>query len=262
MLEDFIYNLELGFILLGSLVFFLIATEIGYRLGRRHQDQFNADAKSELSIVQGAMMGLLALLLGFTFSMAISRFETRKQLVLEEANAIGTTYLRAQLLPEPERREVSNLLRQYVAARLEFVRRGVEGKKLDEAKRETDALHKRLWSQAMAVGGQDPRSITRGLFIQSLNEVIDLHAKRLQALENHVPGIIIILLFFIAVIATGLIGYGCGVGGRRNFFVTLATALLIAAVILVILDLDRPRRGLIKVSQQRLVELQDSLAEH
>ncbi len=262
MMEEFLYDLELGSILLGSLVIFLAATEIGFRLGRRAHSRVNADAKSELSILQGAIMGLLALLLGFTFSMAISRYEVRKQLVLEEANAIGTTYLRAQLLPEPERREVSNLLRKYVAARLEYVRVGLEGKKLDEAKREMDAMHKRLWSHAMAVGEQDPRSITRGLFIQSLNEVIDLYGKRLQALENHVPGIIIELLFFIAIIATGLIGYGCGVGGRRNFFVTLATSLLIAAVILVILDLDRPRRGLIKVSQQRLVELQDSLAGH
>ncbi len=262
MMEEFLYDLELGFILLGSLVFFLAATEIGFRLGRRAHSRVNADAKSELSILQGAIMGLLALLLGFTFSMAISRYEVRKQLVLDEANAIGTTYLRAQLLPEPERREVSNLLRSYVGARLEFYAAGVDEKKLDAAKRKTEGLHDQLWSHATTLGGRDPRAVTTGLFLQSLNEVIDLHSKRINALENHVPEIIIELLFFIAIIATGLIGYGCGVGGRRNFFVTLATSLLIAAVILVILDLDRPRRGLIRVSQQRLVELRDSLAGH
>ena len=109
------------------------------------------------------------------------------------------------------------------------------------------------------MGEKDPHAITYGLFIQSLNEVIDLHNKRLTALENHVPEVILILLFFVAMVSTTLIGYGCGLGEVRNLFVTMVASVLIAAVIFVIIDLDRPRRGLIRVSHERLVELRDSL---
>jgi hypothetical protein len=95
-----------------------------------------------------------------------------------------------------------------------------------------------------------------------LNETIDLHAKRLTAMENHVPEITLVLLYFVALMATVLIGYGCGLSGLRNFFVTIISSILIAAVILVIIDLDRPQRGLIRVSQQRMIDLHDSLKGH
>lgn len=123
-------------------------------------------------------------------------------------------------------------------------------------------MHKQLWSLAAALGEKNPLAITIGLFLQSLNETIDLHAKRMTALENHVPEIILILLYFVAIMVTGVIGYGCGLGGYRNFFVTAMASILIASVILVIIDLDRPRRGLIRVSQTRMVELRDSLANY
>ncbi len=258
--DQILFQVNMVVIFLSSIFSFLVATEAGFRVGRRAQARVNDASRSEISTIQGAMLGLLALMLGFTFSMAMSRFEVRKQLVLEEANAIGTTFLRAQLLPEPSRQEVSRLLRQYVKVRLDFYQAGIDPKKLHESRNMTEQLHKQLWFHAIDLGGKDPRAIPVGLFIQSLNEVIDLHAKRINALENHVPEIILMLLYFVAIIVTGLIGYGCGLGGKRNFFVTLTASMLIASVILVIIDLDRPRRGLIKVSQQRLLELRDSLA--
>jgi hypothetical protein len=130
---------------------------------------------------------------------------------------------------------------------------------VEAANAATTRLQAQLWSAAAALGEKEPRAVTIGLFLQSLNEVIDLHSKRLHALENHVPEIILFLLYFVAMVATGLIGYGCGLGGVRNFFVTVVSSILIAVVILVIIDLDRPRRGLIQVSQQRMLELRDSL---
>jgi hypothetical protein len=260
--NEVLYTADLGVILLASIVFFLGVTETGFRLGRRSRPGVNADSRSEISTLQGALLGLLALLLGFTFAMAMSRFETRKQLVLEESNAIGTTFLRAQLLPEPPRQEISNLLRQYVDVRLAFYEANIDPQKLRQANDRTEQLHKQLWSLTAALGAKDPRAVTTGLFLQSLNEVIDLHAKRITAMENHVPEIILVLLYFVALTVTGLMGYGSGLGGRRNFLVTLMASILIAAVILVIIDLDRPRRGLIRISQQRLVELRDSLAKY
>ncbi len=259
--EEILFQIDMMAILIVSTLCFLMATEAGFRVGRRAAAGVNEASRSEISTIQGAMLGLLALILGFTFAMAMSRFEARKQLVLEEANAIGTTFLRAQLLSEPQRQEVSQLLRQYVEVRLDFYHAGIDLKKLREARDRTEQLQQQLWSEAITLGGKEPRAIPIGLFIQSLNEVIDLHTKRVNALENHVPEIILVLLYFVAISVTGLIGYGCGLGGYRNFFVTLTAAVLIAAVILVIIDLDRPRRGLIKVSQQRLIELRDSLSK-
>lgn len=262
MAEEWLYRLNMWLIFLGSVGFFLVATETGFRLGRRAQSSVNETAISEISTIQGAMLVLLALLLGFTFSMAMTRFEARKQLVLEESNAIGTTFLRAQVLPEPPRKQVSTLLRRYVDVRLEFHEAGINEKRLREANDRTEELHKQLWSRGAALAEKDSRAVTTGLFLQSLNEVIDLHAKRLTANENHVPETILLLLYFVGIMSMGLIGYGCGLGGHRNFFVTMLASMIIAAVILVIIDFDRPRRGLIKVSQQRMVDLRDSLSKY
>jgi hypothetical protein len=258
--EELFYDLNLWLIFFISIGAFFLSTEIGFLLGRRAAPKTSDHARSQVGTIQAALLGLLALLLGFTFAMAMSRFDARKQLVLDEANAIGTTFLRAQLLPEPQRREISDLLRRYVNVRLDFYAAGTDDDKLDAASQATAKLQTQLWSIGAALGEKDPRAVTYGLFLQSLNEVIDLHNKRLTALENHVPEIILILLFFVAMVATALIGYGCGLGEVRNFFVTLVASVLIAAVIFVIIDLDRPRRGLIRVSQDRLVELRDSMA--
>ncbi len=262
MAEEFLYQVDLWLILAASIGFFLLCDEAGFRLGRRNRPNLDEDARSQVSTIQAAILGLLALLLGFTFSMAMSRFEVRKQQILEESNAIGTTSLRAQLLPEPQRKEFAGLLRQYVAARLNFYRAGMDRQQFHEARGQTEGLQERLWSLAASWGDKEPRAVTAGLLLQSLNEVIDLHARGITALENHVPVIIMILLYFVALAAIGLIGYGCGLAGRRNFVVTLVVSVLVAAVILVIIDLDRPRRGLIKVGLVRMVELQQSLGKY
>jgi hypothetical protein len=128
--------------------------------------------------------------------MSMSRYDKRKQMILEEANAISTTFLRAQLLPEPPRQEISNLLRQYVDVRLEVYAAGIDEERLRRALDGAKKLHKQIWSYTPALGAQDPWAVTTGLFLLSLNEMIDLHAKRLTAMENHVPESALILLYF------------------------------------------------------------------
>jgi hypothetical protein len=117
---ELLYGLNEWRIALIIFTLFLCAIEIGFRLGRREKSKDNELTKSQINMLPAASLGLLALLLGFTFSMALARFDTRKQLVLDEVNAIGTTYLRAQLLPEPARKEVSDFFRRYVDVRLEL----------------------------------------------------------------------------------------------------------------------------------------------
>lgn len=260
--QELLYGLNLWVILIASLVLFLGATEVGFFLGRRvHRSGVDEHSRSQIATIQAAIMGLLALILGFTFAMSMSRYDKRKQMILEEANAIGTTFLRTQLLPEPPRREISNLLRQYVDVRLEVYAAGVDEEKLRRALAGANKLHKQIWSYTPALGEKDPRAVTTGLFLLSLNEMIDLHAKRLTAMENHVPESALILLYFLATMAVLFIGYSSGVAGLRKFFVTIMLPVLIAAVIHVIIDIERPHRGLIKVGQHRIIELRQALAE-
>lgn len=240
----------------------LLATEGGFRLGRRTKARTPEAAKSQVSSIQAAVLGLLALLLGFTFSMTLSRYDTRRELVLKEANAIGTAILRSGLLPKPHRMESARLLRQYVDVRLEFAQtRLVEQQKLRAVNDQTEQLHQQLWSHAIAVAEMDPRSVMAGLYVQALNDVIDLYSKRLMALESHVPVSILMLLSLVAYLAMGLTGYVCGLAGHRNFLVALTEVVLIAAVLLLIVDLDRPLQGLIQVSQQSMIDLHDSLKQ-
>ena len=138
--EELFYYVNLWLILVASIGFFLLATEAGFLVGRRRQSTIDDRAISQIYTIQGAALGLLALLLGFTFSMAMSRYDTRRQMILEESNAIGTTFLRAQLLPDPPRKEVSNLLRRYVEVRLEFYEAGNDQKMLREVRNKTELL--------------------------------------------------------------------------------------------------------------------------
>ncbi len=257
--DEFLYQRSELLVITVLFGLLLVATEVGFRRGRAVRASLEDPAKSELSTLQGAMIGLLALLLAFSFAMAESRFDTRRQLVTAEANAIGTTYLRSKALAESYQVKVGKLLQDYVANRLEYYAAGMEQKNLDEVDNHTDQLQAQLWSQAMDAVNKDPHSIQAGLFFSSLNEVIDLRTKRDIARQNHVPESVLLLLFFVAILAMGIVGSGCGIGDWRNLSVTVTMSLIITLVILVTMDLDRPRRGFVRVSDQSMVNLQNSI---
>jgi len=240
----------------GVLVGIVLFAEGGYRLGRWRS---GADPEKE-GLVGGmvaAELGLLAFLLAFTFGIAAARFDDRRQTLLDESNAIGTAYLRAAMLPEPRGSEVRRLLRDYVDARLAGVQEG----SLDAAIRRSEDLHGRLWAEATAAASEDSRSIPVGLFVQALNEVIDLHAKRVQAgLRSRIPQTVWVALFAVTALSFGVMGYHGGLTSTRRSPAILAVALTFAAVIWLVADLDRPQAGLLKVSQQPMIELQKSMA--
>lgn len=246
-------------ILLVAFLFFVGVIETSFRLGRRSRDHQDVDGKTHVGALQAAALVLLALLLGFTFSMAVSRFDTRKELLLDEANAIGTTLLRARFLPEPQRHEVAALLKAYVSARIDLYDAGVDRARLAAAASAASRLEDQLWQLAVTSAEADASSVPIGLFVQALNELIDDNEKRRVALDNHVPEAVIFLLFFVSAVALGFVAYGCGLTGRRRFMMNVIFALLIAMVITIILDIDRPRRGLVQIGQDSLVRLQDAL---
>jgi hypothetical protein len=233
----------------------LLSVECGYRLGKYRRDHREWEKEAPVGTMVGATLGLLALILAFTFGLAAARFDTRRQLLLDEANAIGTTYLRAGMLPE-KREETRTLLRNYVNARVEAVR----SNKTTEGIRRSENIQNELWAQATTVAEKNPNSIVVGLFVQSLNQVIDLHAERVQAsLRSRIPGAIWIGLFAVAALSLAGMGYHAGMVGTRRSLAILAVAFTFSVVIELIADLDRPQEGVLKVSQQALLDLQRSM---
>jgi hypothetical protein len=250
-----LYNYSLQTIFLVGLVAILAAVEFGRWLGSRAGKPGNDD----VSTLEGAVIGLLALMVGFTFAMTLTRFEARRDAVLAEANAIGTTALRARLLPEPHRTEVLGLLREYVKIRLEVTQKPATQANLAAAIERSNALQEKLWRQAMQLAATDSSMVPTGLFIQTLNEMIDDQAKRLAAIRNRVPNVVQLALLGLAIVAGGFAGYASGLETRPARLPLYVMGVLVTGVILLILDLDRPGAGFIEVSQQPMIDTAASI---
>jgi hypothetical protein len=253
--ESFLYQTHEVIIQCVFFALMMAATEAGFRLGRRSEANLPENTKSQISTVEAALLGVLALLLGFTMSMAVSRFETRKQLVLEEADAIGTSCLRAQLVPAPAGPEILGLLRQYINLRVQYGTVGNDLSRLQQLNAQATQLQTEIWNRANAYAQQNPNPVTVGLLLQSLNQMFDVGEGRWMAFQNHVPDSVIYVNAAVGLLATMLVGYSFGVSGRRNIFSMCVLAVSITLVLAVIIDLDRPRSGFIRGSQQPMVDL-------
>lgn len=252
-----IFPNEAVVLLIFSLILLALG-EIGFRLARRQHDAKTDGRRTQISGIQGAFLGLLALLLGFTFSMALGRFDSRRNLVLSEANAIGTTYLRASFLPPPHQAAVEILLRSYVDLRLPLYDSATSSQALESYETRSAQVQRQLWAHAVAAGREAPSPLIVA-FVTALNEVIDLDASRLHALRSHVPGAAWLLLLLVSGVGCYISGYVAGLSGARTAFSTILLPLLIAIVITLISDLDAPRRGIIGISKQPLLDLRQSL---
>lgn len=235
----------------------LAVVEIGFWLGeskrRRHEDIKDAS----LGSMVGATLGLLAFMLAFTFGMAASRYDTRRGHVLEEANAIHTCYLRAEMLPQPHSNEIRSLLRQYLEIRTSWY----TAEQAQNAIASSEAVQQRLWTAAVTVGREHPDSVVAGLFVTALNQVFDLHSKRVKAaLRSRIPVVILIILFFVTTLANLSVGYLAGIAGKRANLVSIALVLAYSSVFYLIIDLDRPHGGLLTASQHPLHDLRKTMA--
>jgi len=261
MAAEFLYRQSavlIAIVLLGAMV---LGAELGYRFGRRGRQTQNEPTRTQIISIQAATLGLLALLLGFTFAMALSRFEYRKQMVVQESNAIGTAALRSQFLPTSRDDEVNELFRRYVEIRLESVLRTRQGssdrKQLDLEVRQ---IQHRLWRIANEAAEADPRSIPVGLFTHAMNEVIDIKTERDIAVANHVPETVLLFLSALGVLAAVVLGYGNGLAGGRIKVLTAAYCVIVVLVVVLTIDLDHPQKGLARTSQQSMNDLQEILA--
>jgi hypothetical protein len=236
-----------------------LCLEIGILRGRKRLR--SGKGKLEVSgAMVGAVMGLLSFLLAFTFNAAAARAEARKALVVKEANAIEQAWLRAGFLEEPSRAAMRGFLLDYVDVR---VKAALGEMDLSRALGETAALHVKMWALAEEAGRREPGSIATGLLVQSLNEVIDLHLERItMGIRNRVPPTIWATLYLLLIAAMIMLGAQIGQSEARHFDLEVAIAITFSTVLFLISDLDRPQEGLLRVSQEALVELQTKLHAH
>ncbi|GLQ86608.1 bestrophin-like domain [Dyella flagellata] len=236
-------------------VVLLLAHEFGFRLRAWAKNRDDNDWEKEVHQARNQVGLLLSLLIGFTLSMALNRFDERKQLVIDEANAIGTAYLRAGMQAESMRSDAQELLRDYVDARLAIFGRTTEIDEHGVEVKRARQIQDQLWKQATSAAQQTPTPIV-GLYVSALNDVIDLDAKRVAARRNRVPPDIWALMTVLAVVTSLIIGYG---QRRRAALLTFVPVFTVAISMSLIADLDSPVHGLIQVSQQSMQLLSDDL---
>jgi len=243
-----------------TLFFFLfIFVEIGYRRGARLQTPDDEDSTA-LNTVKGAALALLGLLLGFSFALSSGRFEQRRQLMIKEANAIGTAYLRGDLMEEPLRSRYKELLKTYTDVRIEaFKAAAKEDQKEWERIAKAEALQNEIWKAGMEYASNHPQHSATLLVVNALNEMIDTGTERTVARLAEVPMPILLLLISSVLIAGLFIGHSFGLGRGRHLMTTLLFCFLISFVVYIILDLDQPRRGLIQERQKLMERVRSSL---
>ena len=235
----------------------LLAVELGFRFGKYWKKRHTDEQESQIGPMIAATFGLWAFLLAFLVSMATTRFDERRALVVDEANSIGTTYLRAGYLPEPNASQSRELLREYANQRLLFN----EFETSAAGRQRSEALQTQLWAIAQALAIAQPNSPTLAIYIESLNQTIDLHSSRVTALSvARIPSTIYASMYLIAILGLFTLGFQSGISGQRDIVVTFALILIFTGVMLLIIDLDRPWGGLLRVSQQPMQDLIASLS--
>lgn len=241
----------IGVFLLFALVG-LGAYEVGYRVGRWWQERTPDEKEGPSGVLVGSLLALMAFLLAVTMGMASDRFDARRQLVLEEANAIGTVYLRAGYLPQPASDRTRELLREYAPLRInteddarlraQFVRSG--------------EIHGELWSIVEPLARESPESQVLALHISALNDLIDLGETRLTAISYaRVPETVILLMFLGSVLTLGIVGFHAGLHRHRSLISAVVLVVVLGAVLTLVVDLDRPRRGFLQVGQQPMLDV-------
>jgi hypothetical protein len=233
---------------LGLLVGIVALIETGRRIGRRRLAKDEEGARAGLGAVEGAIYGLLGLLLAFTFSGAASRLDTRRQLILEEANAIGTAWLRIDVLPAENQWALRDLFRRYVDSRLETYRRLPDIRAAQEELKNSVHLQNEIWKRSVAACETEAGRPYAVLVLGALNEMIDITTTRVGSLYTHPPMIVYVMLLVLTLVTALLAGYGMAGGKRRSWLHIVGFALIMATTVYVIVDVEFPRTGFFRVN--------------
>lgn len=242
--------------LCGAMLAFL---EIGYRMGMRRLLRNPEQAKASTGIVEGGVFALLSLLVAFTFSGAYARFDERREMIVEEANAIGTAYLRIDVLPAAAQAPTRDRFRRYLDARLAIYKAVPDRAAVAEGLKVAAALQQDIWTHAVAdTAGSQPATM---LLLPALNEMFDIASKRTAAVSRHPPSVLFGLLFGLALLSALLAGNAMAGPKARNWMHSAIFAVTLAGAIYITLDMEYPRLGLIRVDafDSLLVELRASM---
>jgi hypothetical protein len=251
--------IPIAVLFIGTILFVLLSIEAGYLLGRIAHKRSEDEKESPVSAIAGSILGLTAFMLAFTFGMVSDRYDARKALVREEANAIGTAYLRADFMSEPDRSETKKLFREYLDSRIVAVQSQDMGQ-VKKVLADSSRIQSQLWNLAVVNARKDMNSDVAALYVDSLNNVIDIHALRVSVVQQRIPAGIWIVLYSLTCFGMSAVGYQTGIAGSRRSWVRPILAVSFSMVIALIVALDRPQSGYIKVSQQPLINLQNSMA--
>jgi hypothetical protein len=233
-----------------------LAHEIGYIVGRRAKGRGKETAG--LAAVQGAMLGLLGLLLAFSYAGAAQRFTDRQALLVREVNAVGTLHLRTEVLAEPSRGALRAAVSEYIRARIQLSD-AHDDASVRELMNHLTVLQDRMW-----VAGRDGVASSPALAVvvlPAINDVLDLFAERNAAVDRHLPGLVLVLLFMSAAASVATVAYGFGLSGGRHLATMWALVLMIAFAMWVTIDLDYPRRGIIQMNLAPIEALKGMLSE-
>jgi len=248
-----------SFLIVGILLAFLVfGIEAGYRIGQKRQARFSESARTQINSMRTSMLGLLALLLGFTFAQSLQRLDARSSAVVDEANAIGTAYLNAQLAPPSVREPAQSLLRDYLDVRIQEAEMSLANPEEESLLLQAQRKQAGIWQYARQAAAEDGGPVT-ALFTQSICELIDSFGRREAEITRHVPEIVLLVLFVTFIMTGFVVGASSGAEGHRPSFVSYVAAAVIILVVFVVIDLDRPRRGLIEVPRDSLVDLQATI---
>lgn len=236
----------------------LVCFELGFRIGRWWQDRMPGEQEGPTDMLVGSLLALMAFVLAITMGMAADRFDTRRGMVLAEANAIGAAYLQADYLPDPAAEQMKELLREYLPLRIATD----DMAQLQANIQQSAVLHGEMWALTKEVirSGHSPDLMSA--FGDSLTEIVNLNQTRIVAgLYARVPETIMILLLAGSALSLGMVGYNAGLSRRRSVLSAVVLVLALGAVTTLVVDLDRPQQGFINVSQQSLLDVQEWIGE-
>ena len=235
------------------------ACQVGYWLGRRRRASQDETTKSHVMNWQAAVLAMAALLIGFTFSMAVDRWEARKQVLVAEANAIGTTYLRTRVLTTGWASRCASSCGATWTAVSRSTKPALIRPAVEQHEQAAAALQAQIWSRLTAAAHADPRSVMTGLLMQSTNAMFDVAGQRRALREARVPWTVFAVLVLVSGIALASVGHSCGVARKMMPFGMFVMPLLVAAVIVLVFDIAHPRVGIVRVSDQGMLRLKQAL---
>ncbi len=240
-----------------TIIVVMAAVEAGYMLGRKAHRHSEDEKESPVSAIAGSILGLLAFILAFSFGIVTERYDARKGLVRDEANAIRAAWLRSDILPDKaDRVQAAALLKEYLDQRLAAVMSG-DMAQVRQALVDSDRIQRQLWDLAVAKTRTDMNSDYASLYIESLNDMISIHAMRVAVgMQTRTPLGIWATLYALIVLAMVAIGYQTGIAGSRRSWATLILAISLSMVIAMIAALDNPTSGYLTVSHQPLQDVQ------